>query len=483
MPGPGVTVTTATRSGPSAPLRAQSGQYFVAGQAERGSVTTPTKIRSMADYGKFFGDRVSYGTLYDDLRTFFAEGGTQAQVIRVVGTATTLGTITLQDRSGAPANTLRVDAENPGAWSANLTVEVQDGINTDTFRIIVRLDGVIVDDHNNLHDPTEAVQAFSTSPYVRVTDMGSVSAAPANNPAVIGPTALSAGSDDRATVVAQNYVDALDLFPLGMGDGAVAIPGIGPSGHAGLIAHAEANRRIAILAANQGTDVATLMGMAASLDSEYAGLFAPWVVIPDGYMQRTISPEGYVAACRNRAHEAAGPWRAPAGQIAEASFIRGLDQTFTKDEGETLNDGRVSAIRVIANTIRLYGWRSLSSDEQDYRLLTGRDTLNRLVVESETRLEKYVFQTIDGKGQLLSAVNAELVGIVEPIRAVGGIYERHAENGDLLDPGYSVDTSSAVNTVDTIASNEIHAILAVRISPTGEFVYLTIVKVGITASV
>ena len=47
---PGVNVTTAARSGPSTPLRATSGQLFVAGLAERGSTTDPILLRGMADY-------------------------------------------------------------------------------------------------------------------------------------------------------------------------------------------------------------------------------------------------------------------------------------------------------------------------------------------------------------------------------------------------------------------------------------------------
>ena len=93
-----------------------------------------------------------------------------------------------------------------------------------------------------------------------------------------------------------------------------------------------------------------------------------------------------------------------------------------------------------------------------------------------------MFAPVDRKGQLLSAINAELVGLVEPIRAAGGLYENlDAMTGELIDPGYKVETGSSVNTPQTLANNEVRARLYVRVSPTGGLVSLTIVKVGLLA--
>lgn len=483
MVGPGVSVTTAVQSGSASALRAPSSRLFIAGLAERGSTTGAVLLRGMADYEALFGARVTYGALYDQLKTYFGEGGVEAYVTRVVGGAATLGTLTLSDRAGAPLNTLRVDAANPGAWSSRLTVEVRDGSLPNSFRIIVRLDGDIVEDKTNLLSPSAAQVQFANSSYVRVTNLGSATAEPNNNPAVAAEAALSAGTDDRAAVVANDYVTALDRFTPGLGDGAVALPGIGQSVHTGLIAHAKAHRRVALLAGDLNDTVANLQAKvdAITADGEYAGLFAPWINVSDdagGFRQ--ISPEGYVAAARARAHEQVGPWRAPAGRIAVSNSILGLAQTFTTDEAATLDAARVSVIRVIANSVRLYGWRSLSSDEENFKYLSARDMLNRLVVEGEDALEEFVYAPIDDKGQLLSSVNASLVGIAEAKRQAGGLYGRtNPTTGQLVDPGYSVDTGPGVNSQASLANNEVKARLAVRVAPTGALVSLTIVKVGV----
>ena len=420
------------------------------------------------------------------MKTFFAEGGSQCYVTRVVGGTASLGTLTIVDRAAVtPLNTVRVDAQNAGAWSSTMTVEVLDGSLPSTFRIIVRIAGVIVQDITNMTSPADAVTKFSLSPYIRVADLGSATAASLNNPKVQAATALSAGNDQRASVVAATYTASLDKFNADLGDGAVGIPGIGTTVHAGLVTHAAATRRIALLTEARNATVSTLSASAATRDSEYAGLFAPWVLVSDDAGgSRAISPEGYVAAVRARAHDVAGPWRAPGGEIAKGQVLLGVDQTFTRTEGDTLDAARVSAIRMISNSVRLYGWRSLSTNESDYALLTGRDLLNRLVVEGEKRLEQYVFQAIDSKGQLLSAVNAELIGMVEPIAQAGGLFGKNdAQTGSPIDPGYKVTTDSSVNTPASLATNTINALLSVRVSPTAALVTLVITKVGILAAV
>lgn len=481
MPGPGVVVSTTTRTGPTAPLRAPSGKFFVTGLTERGDTTKALQVRGMVDVEALFGARVTYGAVYDNLKLFFDEGGEAAYIGRVVGPGATKGTLTLVDRAGTPLNTLRVDAQNAGAWSTQVTIQVQDGSLTNTFRITVRLNGTIVEDKNNLADPASAVLAFADSNYIRVVDLASATSAPNNNPAVLTATALSAGSDDRGSVTTTHYVNALALFTKDLGDGAVAIPGQNGSAiWTGVNTHCIANNRIGLLADTVSASVNTLVTDAAGVASEYCGMFAPWVKVSDGAGgTRTISPEGYVAAARYRAHFTVGPWRAPAGQISVSSTILDVNTRFSVDESTTLNDGRVNAIRFIANSIRLYGWRSTSADVQSYYMLKDRDFLNYLVVQSEAVLEQFVFETIDQKGQLLSSVNGALVGLCLPLAQKNAFFPMIDGSGNQVDPGYAVDTGSNVNTPTTISQNQLNAKLSVRISPTGELITLNIVKVDL----
>lgn len=478
---PGVIVRTATIAGPSATLRQASGQLFLAGITERGSITEPILVRGMAEAESLMGARVSYGSIHDQLSTFFAEGGQQAYVARVVGATASVGSLTLVDTAGTPQNTLRVDAANPGAWSTGVTVAVADGSVTNSFKITIALNGVTVHEENNILTPAEAVLRFASSPYVRVTNLGSATAAPNNNPDTpTGPTALSAGNDQRGSVVDADYVTALARFVPDLGDGAVAVPGrFSNTVWVGINAHCVANNRIGLLAAQVSETKGNLLTRSAEVNSEYCGIFTPWIRISDGAgSYRTVSPEGYVAAVRARAHDQIGPWRVPAGELARANTLVGLDVTYNSTDANDLDSSRVSVIRNIANSIRLYGWRSLRSTDNEYKLLHNRDLLNRLVVDGQRRLESFVFAPIDSKGQLLAAVNASIVGMVDPIARQNGLYPLLDSNGNMVDPGYKVVTDGTVNSPASLANDQIYAKLLVRIAPSGSLVTLTIYKVN-----
>lgn len=484
---PGVVVTTGTISGPSAPARAPGSTYFVAGLAERGPVDKPALVRSVADFTAIFGDRTTYGSLWDDVRTFFEEGGTRAYVLRVVGPAATTGALAtpLQDRATTPVDTLTVSAANPGAWSSRVSVNVLNGATNATFRFQVLLDGKVVEDYSALTSPQHAVSRVNaTSLYVRLADAGSATAAPGNNPAATAnPVALNAGTDDRASIVTATYTAALDKFEKGLGDGAVSLPGIGTSVHAALIAHADANNRIALLSSARGDTATTLESYAASLDAKRAGLFAPWIQIPDDFGgTRAISPEGFAAACRARAHESSGPWRAGAGEVAKARYVIAPDQVFTPTDADALDTAKVNVIRTIANSTRIYGWRSLSEDTDNWAMLTGADVINRYVTAANALIEPYVFDTIDSSGHLLSSVRGTLIGIAQPMAAAGGLFAAYDDAGNLVDPGYTVNADSTLNPVSSLAQNHIFANVGLRVSPLAALVTVNVSKAAVTAA-
>lgn len=485
----GVVVETGARPGASAAFRRPGSTYFVSGQTERGDTANPVLIRSMAEYEEKLGGRVTYGFLHDDLTTFFAEGGERAYVARVVGTTPTVGTHTFVDRAGAPLSTLRIDAKNAGAWSANVTVQITDGAIANTFRVLVYLDGELVETFYELTSPTDAAtQINARSGLIAAADLGSVTVAPNNNPAVVAATALSAGTDDRGTIVAGNYTAALARFGPELGSGFVAIPGQ-PSSTvgAGLIAHGKANRRVVGSAPAVGQSIAAAKAAATALratsGSEFAGFFYPWVTIPDGSGGlRTIPPEGYVAAMRARAFREAGPYRAPAGEIAVSKFVTGTEgAVLTAANVNDLADARVNPIRTMAGTVRLYGWRSLSVDEVNYKLLTARDTLNVVAMRAEAALEQFVHRPVDGRGLLFGEIEAELVAILDPMRAAGGLYELIDDEGNRVDPGYVIDSGPSVNTPEVLANNEVRANVAIRISPAAELITITVTKVAFDA--
>lgn len=482
---PGVAVAVGAVSGPSAPTIAPASTYFAVGLADRGPTDAPTLVTSFAQFETLFGPRTTYSPLWNDVKAFFEEGGTRAYIARVVGPAATIGTLTggLEDGQTEAETTLNIAARSAGAWSTQIGVRVLAGATAATYRLQVLLGGTIVHDWGNLSSPQEAVSRAASSPYVRITDAGSGGTAPENNPAPTSVLTLAAGTDDRAAVTSTHYGTALNLFNRELGDGAVAIPGVGTGVHAALIAHADANNRIALLSTTRNADKATLVGIAAALDAKRAGLFAPWVRVPDEFGgTRAISPEGYVAGARARAH-ATGPWRAAAGEISRGRYVVAPDQVFGSTDAEDLDDNKVNVIRTVANSTRLYGWKSLSADRENWEFLSSAETVNRVVTEIYAQVEQFVFDVIDARGHLLARLEGTLEGIVKPMADAGGLFARFdpSDPTTLLDPGYRVRVSG-INNVGTAARNTVLAEVGIRVSATAADVLVTVTKAAVTAA-
>lgn len=478
---PGISITTASRGDAATALPGASGTLFIVGMADRGPTNEAVLVRGLADFVSTFGERTSYSHLYDSIRCYFEEGGVQAYVVRIVGNSAIAGTVVINDRAVDPVPTLNATATSAGTWSERISVVVAEGSVAGTARVTV-LDGdEVAETFNNIDSLETLFKRFAGSSYVKFTNAGSATVAPGNLPAT-GTYHLTAGTDDRGTVIPDNHIKALDYFVDGLGDGAVCIPGLGSLVHEGLVNHAKENRRIAILSSDLDVSRAELIAEASALNSDAAGLFAPWVTVSDGAGgTRPIPPEGFVAGVRARAHTNFGPHRAPAGEAGLSNSVAGLYVEYTKDEANALDEAKISVVRRVNNSTRLYGWRSLSNDIINFGYLHHRDVLNRIVVEAEQQLEQYVFAPIDSSGHTLSAINAELVGILEPMRAAGALYERIVAN-DIVDPGYFVETGDSINSTASLANNLIRARVSIRVAPLGAMIDLLITKVGLTQS-
>jgi hypothetical protein len=494
---PGVIVSTQVRSGPSGEGEVKEAQAFFAGVTQRGPIDEAKLIRGVSEFESLYGGYES-GNLHSDIRTYFEEGGERAVIYRVAATNASTSTLTLSDGT---ENTLQVDAANPGAWAngatGGLSVEVTDGNNADTFKILLYLNDVLQYTTRDLSSPADAVSVLNTSPVnhlIVVTDLGSGQSPPSNNPEVVSATNLT-GGDDGDPLVDNDFIDALDMFTIDFGVGAVALPGrTGEDIWDALIAHSAANNRIALLAFPEDATVSTItanttggVGPYYSNEyAEYAAFYHPWIKVPDPATEGltiTTSPEAYAAAARAKAITQTGPWRAGAGLISEAQFVTGTVSAIDQATGDLLDEKRINAIRKIGGGYRVYGARSVDSDEDNWRYITFRDTVNYIVSQAEERLEDFIFQAIDARGSLFSRIEAALVGLLDPIRIAGGLFEAFDDDGALVDPGYSVEVSDLLNPVSALAQGKIAAKVGIRISSIGDTIVVTITKSNLTTSV
>ncbi len=481
---PGVKTTTGVRAGNGTPLRVTASQAFVVGLCERGP-TTPTLVESMLDHQLVHGLKFSSGFVYDELDSAFAEGLTRAYVLRVVGPAATKGTLTLVDTAGVPAPTVRLDAKDPGAWSSDVTVVITAGTLANTFTLTLThkagKPAQRQEIYRNLANPAALVTAITARPsaFVTATNLGSLTAAPGNNPAILASTPLSAGTDDLAAVTFATLVSAAATIPRALGPGAITIPGypagdIGP----GLLAACRGKLRVCPMHVDRADSTSLVKAdagaLAAEVEPEHGAIFYPWAKVPDvGGGNRAIPPTGYVLGKRARAYQQVGATKPAAGAIARADYIVAPDVELDSTTGDDLNTNNVNAIRTIqygANiSTRIYGYRSLSTDEDNWYFLTQRDALNAIVWGIEEAIEEALFDRIDSRNKLVTRITSLCEGIVEDFRQNLDLYERRV-NGELIDPGYSINV-----TVEPAAKSATVR-LGVRLSEAAETFFVLITK-------
>jgi hypothetical protein len=479
---PGVSIVKSLIATPrSAPTN--TGVWFVTGQTDAGP-TTPTLLQSMADYAYYFGSRVTFSGLYDAINTYFQEGGAQVWVARVVGPAAVTASKNLNDAGAAVS--LVAAAKGPGAGSDtthgnSLKVAVLAGVVTG-FRLQV-LDSANnpLETSGDLANQQEAVNWSRTSQYINITIGASL-----NNPAVAAAAALTGGNDDRAAITDTQRAAALALFTLDMGPGQVSAPGItSDTAHQNLIAHADTHNRVAILDLPDTASSSTLQ--TSAVNARTGGIagaaFAPWLTTPGPTAGSvvTVPPSSFIAAlcARNDGDfNQDTPW---AGQQGVANYVTGLSQVAWDDATrQTMNASGVNVILSKFGTIRNYGWRStvdpLGPSNGWINLGYVRLAM-AIAAQGDLIAEEFLFSVLDGQGIDIANFQGALGAMLMEFYQAGSLY------GDTPSDAFFVDVGPTVNTTATLANNELHAILNVRMSPMAEFVQINIVKVPITQQV
>lgn len=484
---PGIVVNTSVRTGPTSANTSPVATWFVVGLTERGPVADPQKVTSIAEYETVFGEYVSYGDVYEQVQTFFEEGGAEVYVSRVVGASATAGTLAIPNTASGTALTLT--ATGGGSWSTNLTATLTPLGSGKTLKLY--LNGDLVYNSGEVATAAALLTKLNNSSTGSLYATATIGTGTFAN--VSTATAFSAGDDDRSNIVDQDWLDAMDAFGSDLGAGAVSLPGLVTSGniddiHIAVLQHCYTNHRIAILStpsnytATQAGNHAE--GVGAYDHSEYGGLYWPWVTMNlDDGTALTIGPEGYVAAKRSRTFNQIGPWTAYAGLNSQSSFITGLAEAVSKTTGDALDEQRCNALRIINGAVRVYGFRSTSSDEDNFRFLNSREMLNYIVVQAEAVLEDLVFSPIDGRRALFSNVESRLVALLEPIRLAGGLYEAFDATGKRIDYGYSVVVNDAINPLSQLAGGLVKAKVGIRVSSIGDQIQVDVTKSNLTASV
>jgi hypothetical protein len=484
---PGVTITTAVRTGATNTGIAPAATFFIAGTTERGIDTEAVLVTSLEDFETKFGGHVSGSYTWYSLKTFFEEGGVRAYVARASASDAVAGSKALLVGTSDPGITLT--AVGKGTWGNSLSVTATN--NTTNFDLSVTYSGTTVFSGTGYTSLTEVINAINFDTTAQYYFTASLTAS-ASASALLKTAAASAfTSGANGAIAKSDYIADLALFTADLGSGSVAIPGVatGTSDAAlydALRTHAQANNRIAICSMAEGASLSTARsastGYTGTEYHEYMAFYHPWVKIPNGTVTVNIPPDAYVAGVRSRTHNQAGPWKAYAGVVSEAEFVSDTVLAVSRSEGDLMDAARLNPIRVINGRVRIYGARSHSSVTAQWRFITARDTINYIVTEAEKRLEDLVFSTIDGRSTLYANIINAAQGVLEPIRINGGLYEGFTADGRRIDYGYTIKCDSTLNPLSQLEEGTVRARIGVRVSSVGDKIDVDLIKSNLTTA-
>jgi hypothetical protein len=498
---PGINISTAVRTGPTSTTVRESSQAFFVGKALRGPTDVAVKVNNMAEFELNFGPYVSGYYLHPTVQTFFEEGGSQCYIARAINDDAVAATLNLKNST---TTVITLTAKGEGTWANNngtneLSAKVENGTAASTKVVKIYKNDVLVMSTGNCLTNQEIVGKINSHPVASLLCTAAVAAA---TPLVALPTSATsfgtAGSgtagDDGTAPADADLITALDLFTDSLGTGAVACPesqGINDE----LIDHANTLNRIAILHADAGLDpnvtadyediIDITQGIQSGDNGEHVAFYHPWVYVPTTTpgVTRLIPPDGYAAGARARAHNSTGQHQPGAGVISAARFVNGVEYAIGSTVGDNLDSECVNAIRVINNTIRIYGARSCSLDTVNFRYITSQDVLNYVVVESLSQLEDILFRPIDSRNEMFVSIKQRLRSILEGLRTIGALYEAFDVNGNRIDYGYTVQCDSTLNPVAQLVDGTVTARVGLRVTGVGDTIQVDIIKSSLTASV
>lgn len=321
------------------------------GGASKGPVNTLTTITSemqlIETFGKPLTGAAAQYLVHAGIQ--YLRFGNQLRIVRtssVNGTTTVSASVNLTEAS---ANTVRLTAITPGTWGNNLSVTVEAGTASGTFRLRILDEGIEREVHDNLKQGSAnasdvdfvTTRIAGTSTLVTATD----EVASSNNPETTNSPVSFLNGDDGLTgapslvasdligTVASSIRTGLKIFddPDSVDINLLAVPGANDI-------TADTSRSVAAemirICENRGDCLAlidppfglTVSGVrdfanaisafsGTSFNSSYAALYWPWIKYTDSHNSAEVwtPPSGWIGGVMAFNDSVADAWAAPAG--------------------------------------------------------------------------------------------------------------------------------------------------------------------------
>ncbi len=471
------------------------------GALEKGPSDTPVLLNSWTEFTKTFGSlNNTYPTTWAAYN-FFANGGRQLYIKRVEGTGAVKASVTLFDRTDPGANTLLVQAKNPGAWGNTLAVEVKNGGTSNRFNLLVYSSGDIIEQFADLSmaadDPRYVVASVNAgSTYISVSDLNSPATSPNDMPAVDGLQAFGGGINGASPTKAQ-YAESLEAFDAIQNPLVFNIPAaayiydntgsnvernLATDILGDLLNYCELRGdAFAVLDVPRGQTVleaqefvSDVISAAPDSDGGCAAVYYPWLAIPDtlraaGNSTRLQAPGAAMVGQYLATDASRGVFKAPAGLENRISLAVATEKQLTNAELDALNDSTtpINAIRQVAGAgIVSMGGRTLHNST-DERYINKKRSLIYIKKELENRSAFAVFENNDVL--LWKKIQTALSSFLTSYWQQGGL------RGSSVQQAYFVKCDATTTSFTDIQNGRVNIEVGVALQYPAEFV---IIKLG-----
>src|SRR5215469_2426349 len=374
----------------------------------------PQVINSWRDFCNLYG---GFETAYPPspmklaVFTYFSAGGTSCTVIRTIrldASGPVTASHVFNDSATTPVGgiaTLKITADNPGAWGSGTTTNPNGGLwidilpgtvkdalgNVLTFTIVVKYMGnapqnvvetwqdvTMVPGSTNIgqnnYAPAVINSPYSGSNWISVVDQSSTSAAPINNPKATASSVQLTGGTDGSPITSSDIITQLQsgLDTLPDQPFIINMPGMTTAADLGnVIAYAQ-NRGngFVVVDCPPGLSptgmVSWVQGASGLPASAQAAVYYPQIQISDPYsanpgVTRLVPPGGFVAGLYVSTDSSRGVAKAPAGLGAVLLGAYGLEYSCTNTDQGNLTQANINAIiSVPGSGVVVWGARTLS---------------------------------------------------------------------------------------------------------------------------
>ena len=325
---------------------------------------------------------------------------------------------------------------------------------------------------------------------IRLEDLGSTSPWPNNLPVEASLDKLTGGRDGIDGITAEDFIgydngldDRRGLMTLEFVDevGVISVPDAMlayksmsvPEArsyvqhiHDAMIGICERSQdRFAILDAPDTRDIEEVRRMRQRLNTSFAAIYFPWVVVAGSNgSQHKVPPSGFVAGVYARTEQSSGVHKAPANEQ-----ILGLTQLtlpLSDDHLGQLNSEGINTIRAMTGRgIRIWGARSCSESD-DWRYLNVRRLfiMLRRAIEKGTQWISFEPNTMETWSLIEREVSSFL----------SDLYIKGYFAGNSPEEAFIVRCNEETNSQETVDSGRL--VTEIRVAPAipAEFIYFTI---------